>query len=250
MTKTNVYHISYYSSLRSAYMCFDGCNFSCKECFRKVYLYDPLLGKNYPKNIMKKYLTIEEIIKLLMIVKPREVIFGGGEPTLDKNLGQISMVVKNEICSYNLLLTNGYLFSYSLEGFDEIRLCIKAYNEIIHQEYTGRSNKNVLGNFKKIWEMKAPEFKLAVDILLIPGYIDFEEIERIAQFVSNVDQFIEFKIIAYYAAVPKDKAPWRSASVKDVMKAVDVAKRYLRNVIYLLREDKEKMGEVLNLWPL
>ncbi len=238
--RTKVYHITFHSAFSSACLFFDGCNFSCKGCLRRIYPYDCHLGQNYPKEVKIRFLSVEEIINLLSKVTPEEIIFEGWEPTMDKNLKEIAKAIKKEIGSYTLLLTNGYLFP-PFDAFDEIKISIKAYNEKIHEEYTGMSNKNVLANFKKTYEETSA--KISAETVLIPEYVDAMEIKKIADFIASVDENIPLRIDSYWSIASRE---WQAPTKEEMYAAVKEAKKYLKNV-YFLAGDESIKGEVIKV---
>jgi pyruvate-formate lyase-activating enzyme len=182
---------------------------------------------------------LEEIINALKDIKPEIVVFEGWEPTLDPNLSKIATQLHQEIGTWNYLLTNGYL-SPQLGGVDEVKVSIKAFSDEIHREYSGKSNKRVLENFKKLYQSK---IKLSAETVLIPGYVDREEIGKIAKFVSSVDKEIPLRIDAYWPIISKK---WRAPTAGEMREAIEEAKRYLLNVSFL-GGTEEVQGEVVTL---
>jgi len=100
-----------------------------------------------------------------------------------------------------LFETNGYgLTPKNLDilrsaGVDSFWLDIKAWDENVHIWLTGVSNR---------WILKTPEeilkrgFVLEVLSLLIPGYVEKDQLIKIASLVKKVDSNIPFTILAFF----------------------------------------------------
>jgi pyruvate-formate lyase-activating enzyme len=68
--------------------------------------------------------------------------------------------------------------------------------------------------------------------VFIPGIIDKDEIEKIAEFLAGIGAKIKYKIIRY---VPIGNISWRPTEA-EINDAVSIAKKYLGNVISSLEE--------------
>ena len=70
------------------------------------------------------------------------------------------------------------------EVLDEICVSVKAVTEALFREFTGVSDsQRVLSNFRRYYE--DARVKLRAESILIPGYIDWQEIEKIASFIGK-----------------------------------------------------------------
>ena len=66
---------------------------------------------------------------------------------------------------------------------------------------SGVSNKKAFENFEKLakYHKKRPEPPfLRASTLLVPHYIDEEEIENISRFIANLDPTIPYSLLAFY----------------------------------------------------
>ena len=100
-----------------------------------------------------------------------------------------------------LFETNGYgLTPQNLDlfrgaGIDAFWLDIKAYDGEVHHRLTGASNE---------WVLRLPEemlkrgFVLEVLSLYIPGWVERDQLERIAVLLAGVDESIPFTILAFF----------------------------------------------------
>ncbi|MCS7139661.1 MAG: radical SAM protein [Candidatus Nezhaarchaeota archaeon] len=100
-----------------------------------------------------------------------------------------------------LLETNGYgLTPKNLEvlasgGVDSFWLDIKAYDEAIYRNLCGTTNKWILEAPKLIVEAG---FVLEVLTLYIPGWVELDQIAKIAKLIADVDKSIPFTILAFF----------------------------------------------------
>jgi pyruvate-formate lyase-activating enzyme len=106
--------------------------------------------------------------------------------------------------------TNGYMIGafadraaeLSFESGGTVKFDIKTFNETLNQVLCGVSNKPTLDGFRRIGEkffhdrLEPPV--LTASTLLIPGYIDAEEIGQIADFLAGIDPKIPYTLLAFY----------------------------------------------------
>lgn len=82
-----------------------------------------------------------------------------------------------------------------------IKFDLKAWDENLHKALTGVSNKRTLENFKyaaeKIKLRPEPPLLIA-STLLVPGYIDVNEVRKIARFISSLDPHIPYSLLGFY----------------------------------------------------
>ncbi|MDI6688949.1 MAG: radical SAM protein [Actinomycetota bacterium] len=220
----NVYHITFAPAVKVAYVYFWGCNFGCKGCIRREELGDIHLSQQVAD--FSGFLKFEEVVGILEDFKPEGVTFLGGEPTIDPEFPKLAKVLEKRLNTHNILLTNGYLFP-PLEGVDEIQVSIKAITGTLHRDFTGKPNQEVLRNFRQLHRAGVA---LRAESIFIPHYIDVEEIEEIARFISAVDSNIPYRIDGY---IPVAGNPWRRPTPEEVEEAVEVARKYLHHVTCL-----------------
>jgi pyruvate formate lyase activating enzyme len=106
--------------------------------------------------------------------------------------------------------TNGYMRENLAEKVAEISLKsggilkfdLKFWNENLAKVICGVSNKPSFENFKnigkKFFKKRQEVPVLTASTLLIPGYIDKEEIKGIASFIADIDTSIPYSLLAYY----------------------------------------------------
>ena len=115
-----------------------------------------------------------------------------------------------------------------LKNLDGARVSIKAVSDGLHRDFTGASNCSVLENFVGAYKMG---ISLEASSVFIPGYIDCDEIEKIAGFVASVDPGIPYHITGY-VPVPDNEVLWRQPSYEEVENAMETARSYLSRVTF------------------
>ncbi len=239
----NIYHITHGPDAKELGLHFWGCNMRCRGCIRQKEIYDchleetkdAIFGETEKKSPEKptRFLEFNQVMDILKNLDFSQVIFMGMEATLDPELPMLAEALHREFQTYNILLTNG-LRLIPVEYVDEVVVSIKAYRDDLHRDYTGVSNKEVLENFIKLYFWGK---KLRAESVLIPDYIDCYEIERIAEFIAEVDRAIPYRIDAYF---PTGNNPWRRATPDEVKEVVGVAGKHLLNVSCLKGDEKLK----------
>ena len=63
--------------------------------------------------------------------------------------------------------------------------------------------------------------------LLVPGYVDAEEIESIAKFISKIDPNIPYTLLAFYGRYVMKDLP--TTSRKQALKCQKAAEKHLKN---------------------
>lgn len=118
--------------------------------------------------------------------------------------------------------TNGSMDGRLLDGMTDLALesggCIKfdlkAWDESLHLALTGVTNRRTLENFSRVARMvgRRPVPPLLVaSTLLVPGYIDEEEVGRIAKFIASHSPGIPYALLAFHplfrmADLPRTRA--------------------------------------------
>jgi pyruvate formate lyase activating enzyme len=78
---------------------------------------------------------------------------------------------------------------------------LKAWDENLHKALTGITNRRTLENFRRAAEKSrtrpVPPLVIA-STLLVPGYVDEEEIRSLAWFIASVNTEIPYSLLAFY----------------------------------------------------
>ncbi|MCC6013994.1 MAG: radical SAM protein [Candidatus Verstraetearchaeota archaeon] len=152
-----------------------------------------------------------------------------------------------------LFETNGYgltprtLDLFKDAGIDAFWLDIKAYDDKIHRALTGVSNE---------WILKLPEeitdrdFTLEVSTVYIPGWVEEDQISKIASLLAQIDPLIPYTIIAF---IPEYKLSYiPPPTFYQMLKAFEVAKNAgLKNVrlgnIGIFIKSEEQYEELISI---
>ena len=228
-----IYHITYAPEPRELCIYFDGpCNFSCHGCICRNRPLDVHLAERSEE--VRSSISAEEVLRLVEELDFRRVIFMGFEPTVNREFYKLAKTMKLRFSSYNVLLTNGYEFAES-EVVDSVSVSIKAITEEIFTRFTGkRESRRVLQNFRRYRDLG---LELRAESILVPDLIDADEIERIAEFIAEVDPRIPYRIDGY---IPMENDVYRRPTVAELEEARRRAEKYLRDVSILHHGMKPK----------
>jgi pyruvate formate lyase activating enzyme len=82
-----------------------------------------------------------------------------------------------------------------------VKFDLKAYDEQLHAALTGVSNERTLDNFARaaarIVERAEPPL-LVASTLLVPGYVDAQEVSRLASFIASLDPSIPYSLLGFH----------------------------------------------------
>ena len=182
---------------------FHACSFNCLHCqnwhFRQETLHSHTIP---PKNLISE---VDE--------KTSCICYFGGDPSPQLPFAiQASRRVLAEKKGRILRIcweTNGSMHSGLLDEMINLALnsggCIKfdlkAWDDNLHIALTGVTNRRTIENFsragEKIGLRSAPPLLIA-STLLVPGYIDENEIRSIARFIASIDSEIPYCLLAFY----------------------------------------------------
>ena len=130
---------------------------------------------------------------------------------------------------YNILLTNAWEYVED-KAINEVCISIKAITPEIFKDFIGKDNhKQVLENFRRY--VNAPHIKVRAESIFIPGYIDMDEVEKIAKFIAEVDLNIPYRIDAYIPYSRNDR--FRRPTKAEMEGAKQISEKYLKNVSIL-----------------
>ena len=182
---------------------FHACSFNCLYC----------QNWHFRNETLRPHTNSEH--KLASDVDERTscICYFGGDPTpqlpfalrasklaLEKNKGRLLRICWE---------TNGSMGSGLLDKMIELSLnsggCIKfdlkAWDENLHIALTGITNKRTLENFSRVGERiktrSVPPLLIA-STLLVPGYIDENEVGGIARFIASIGPDIPYSLLAFY----------------------------------------------------
>jgi len=105
--------------------------------------------------------------------------------------------------------TNGYMkpqfleraVELSLESGGNIKFDLKCWDENLAKAMCSVSNKPSLENFKtiadKFYKKRSELPILTASTLLVPGYVDVDEVRRLSSFISRLDVSIPYTLLAF-----------------------------------------------------
>jgi pyruvate formate lyase activating enzyme len=124
-----------------------------------------------------------------------------------------------------------------------IKFDLKAYSEELNIALTGVTNRRTLENFQSLARMRDqrpdPPFLIA-STLLVPGYVDVEEVGKLARFIASCGTDIPYALLAFYPQFYMGDLPTTSRS--HALKCLEAARECgLTNVrvgnLHLLSEE-------------
>jgi pyruvate formate lyase activating enzyme len=93
------------------------------------------------------------------------------------------------------------MITLSLNSGGCIKFDLKAWDENLHIALTGITNKTTLENFSRVGEkirLRPVPPLLIASTLLVPGYIDEEEVKSLAQFLASISPDIPYSLLGFY----------------------------------------------------
>ncbi len=120
---------------------------------------------------------------------------------------------------------------------------LKAFNENLHIALTSGSNQRTLENFstaaERFSERPSPP-PLVASTLLVPGYVDAEEVGHIANFIARLNPDIPYALLAFHPNFVMHDLPLTSKghaqSALETAKAAGLTNVRLGNIHLLSRE--------------
>jgi len=114
----------------------------------------------------------------------------------------------------------------SLESGGGIKFDLKCWNENLHLALTGVSNKQTLKNIKRMgkYHKKRPEVPfIRASTLLVPGYVDQEEVKKIAEYLAEIDPTIPYSLLAFVPHFEMKDLPYTSREL--ALKCKEIAEK-------------------------
>lgn len=150
-------------------LAFHGCPLRCKYCLNPQSLSDEIGLPLYSCEQLYESVKVDE---LYFLATRGGITFGGGEPCLRSEF----IVHFRELCGRDWRITVETSLNVSrqhletlLPVVDDYIIDIKDMNDVIYQNYTGRSNRQMLENLQWLIEQGKAEH-ITVRVPLIPEY--------------------------------------------------------------------------------
>jgi len=171
--------------------------------------------------------------------------FGGDPSTQMPHALKTSQTALTKASEQNRILricweTNGLMLPefaeqaaiLSLKSGGNIKFDIKTWDENLNKALCRTSNKAVFENFRNIarkYYNRRPEIPLlTASTLLIPGYVDVQEIENTAKVISETNPEIPYTLLAFYPTYVLNDLPFTSR--EQAYNCYNIAKKYLEKV--------------------
>jgi len=256
--RTEVYHATFFTYGRSLYIHYFLCSFKCRGCIRRLTIWDNHLPQSVVQELNRFYLRNLSEIKLDLegfqslalftrdVLGARSAVLGGGEPLEDPLFGE-EIRALNRLGLDVRLLTNGFKLSEYLESLRDVGasivVSIKHVDESKHVYFTGFPNSRIFGNIEKAYSLGLDVY---IETVLIPGFNDSPDVERLAERIAAISPEIPLIIDAY---IPVPGTEWRAPSQEEIEEAAKRAVTYLRRV-YARSRDSKPVGDIVLLYPV
>jgi pyruvate formate lyase activating enzyme len=224
-------------------------NYSNLAVFYGACSYDCLFCQNWHyRNLSVRYKPVMSAENLASKVNKHVscICYFGGDPSpqMPHSLETSRLALEKARTEKRILRvcweTNGYMnpqmaeeaAKIALESGGNIKFDLKAWSDPLNIALCGVSNKPTLENFQKIgekyFERRRELPPLSASTLLIPGYIDGEEVENIARFIGCINVNIPFTLLAFYPCYIMNDLP--TTSKKQALEFRKAAEKHLKNV--------------------
>jgi pyruvate formate lyase activating enzyme len=109
---------------------------------------------------------------------------------------------------------------------------LKTWNPNLSRALSGVSNAPTLESFRvigeKFFRQRAELPVLTASTLLVPGYVDVEEVDGLARFIAEIDPGIPYTLLAFYPNYVLTDLPTTSRDI--AYRCLEAAHRHLENV--------------------
>jgi pyruvate formate lyase activating enzyme len=234
---------SYYAGAERGYLnlavFYEACTFDCLFCQNWHYRERSLTSGTHSAAELAEAVTVQTSC----------ICFFGGDPTCQLPHALAASRLARRWNSQRILRicweTNGSMNSelldemmtLSLESGGCVKFDLKAMDKNIHSALCGIGNEHTLENFamasRRISERAEPP-PLVASTLLVPGYIDADEVKAIASFIAKLDPNIPYALLGFHGDFLMTDLPstsWKQAeSCLEAAKATGLKRVRLGNV--------------------
>jgi pyruvate formate lyase activating enzyme len=185
---------------------YGSCGFNCLFCQNAQY-------REMPKRL-KPLISAKDLISKVHN-RVSCICFFGGDPgpqmlhSLSASKFAIQLAEKEKRILRICWETNGSMswpllekaVNYALKSGGTIKIDLKTFNDPLNRALCGVTNRQTLENFKKVgaYVQERTEIPLLfASTLLIPGYVDEAEVQRIAAFIADIDPSIPYSLLGFY----------------------------------------------------
>ena len=196
---------------------YDACTFDCLFC------------QNWHFRESKPYSGLRSAEELAGAVRDTTacICYFGGDPTPQLDHAIEASKLALEATKGRILRicweTNGGMHKTLLKRMAELSMrsggCIKfdlkTFDEGLSYALCGVTNKRTLENFRYLAELSKTRPDpplLTASTLMIPGYIDADEVFKIAEFIASLDKSIPYSLLAFHPTFEMHDLPRTSRS--------------------------------------
>lgn len=89
----------------------------------------------------------------------------------------------------------------ALESGGCVKVDLKAWNDHVHRALCGATNARTIDNIRRLASIGSSRREpplLIVSTLLVPGYVDEEDVRAIAEFLASLDPSIPYSLLAFH----------------------------------------------------
>lgn len=199
-----------------------GCMFRCGVCSYKLHS-GPEGRPGYAWPRPDSYLSTERVKDELRKLDIATLYFMGGEPSMARDLQELVNFGKQELGVRTFLgHCNGWKLDFT--NLDGANVGLKAWDPEVHLAYTGRDKGLVFGNFERAFRAG---LDLKANVVFIPGFVDLDQVEAVAEWLGSLSRRIPFHIMGY---IPVPGQSHRRPTVEEMEQAVAVCQRHLDQV--------------------
>jgi pyruvate formate lyase activating enzyme len=136
--------------------------------------------------------------------------------------------------------TNGHMnpdyldraMQLSLETGGNVKFDLKFWNEGLALGICGISNTQALRNFERVgrryFETRVAVPVLSASTLLVPGYVNEDEVGSIAELISSINEWIPYSLLAFHPQYVMSDLPVTSKD--EALRCRNAALKYLKRV--------------------
>ena len=136
---------------------------------------------------------------------------------------------------------------YSVRTGGCIKFDLKAFDEEVQLALTGVSNRRTKENFSRAAQRitERPELPLVIaSTLLVPGYIDVDQVSKIAGFIASINPEIPYALLAFAPSFYMCDLPCTSA--RHAQEAQAAARR--AGLVNVRVGNRHLLGLGLGIW--
>ncbi|MBA7597290.1 hypothetical protein ES703_04292 [subsurface metagenome] len=206
---------------------FYGCNFDCLFC----------QNSSHKKGSTAPHITEEEMLTAALAKQVRCVCFFGGSPEPQFGFAlKVAKKIREQSNKHICWEWNGCgnqklvkrAASYSSASMGTVKFDLKAFSPFITYALCGVDNSRSYTNFAALAKEYPENNFLTATTLLVPYYVDKEEVGAIARFISELNQEIPYSLLVFHPDFYLEDLP--VTPKEQVTECYEEAKKYLFNV--------------------